>query len=95
MTKQEKLRMCVGCTENFYNGNNSIGVSECWMLKSARVVKKWRIGYWDSPTIPGIFQQVKVLNCRHEKGYALYTQLPQCATKPRKLERKADQKEAR
>jgi hypothetical protein len=29
---------CVGCRENFYNGNNSLGIQECWMLKSAKLI---------------------------------------------------------
>ena len=35
-----KKAMCSGCRENFYNGHNSLGVSECWHFKSARVVDK-------------------------------------------------------
>jgi hypothetical protein len=76
MTKQEKLRHCVGCTENFYNGNNAIGVKECWMLKTAKLVTRYRIGTWTRPTQPGAFHKVKVFQCRHEKGYALCKTLP-------------------
>lgn len=32
--------MCHGCRENFYNGNNDLGVKECWMFSDAQVVDK-------------------------------------------------------
>lgn len=35
--------MCGGCRDDFYNGHNQLGVSECWSFKSAKVVDK--IGY--------------------------------------------------
>jgi hypothetical protein len=28
---------CFGCEDNFYNGENPLGVKECWHLKSARL----------------------------------------------------------
>ena len=31
---------CVGCTENFYNGNNPLGVKECWHFKDAKVIQR-------------------------------------------------------
>lgn len=60
--------MCSGCRQNFYNGNNDLGVKECWNYSGAKVVSKKRIGLWDKP--PWTHQPVvKVLNCRHEQGY--------------------------
>ena len=32
--------MCSGCRDNFYNGNNSLGVAECWHFKDAKVVQR-------------------------------------------------------
>ena len=40
MTKREKLRHCAGCEQNFYNGNNPLGVQECWSLDGAKLI--WR-----------------------------------------------------
>lgn len=31
-SKAEKLPLCAGCTDNFYNGRNNLGVTECWSL---------------------------------------------------------------
>jgi hypothetical protein len=35
-----KQKYCSGCRNNFYNGNNDLGVSKCWSLANAKVV--WR-----------------------------------------------------
>lgn len=29
---------CKGCRENFYNGENPYGVTECWHLKTAKLI---------------------------------------------------------
>ena len=31
---------CIGCRDNFYNGNNPYGIQECWSLKSARLIAR-------------------------------------------------------
>ena len=31
---------CNGCRDDFYNGNNDLGVSRCWNLDSAKLM--WR-----------------------------------------------------
>lgn len=46
MTKGEKLKHCAGCRDDFYNGNNPMGVKECWMLKTAKIVTRYRTGTW-------------------------------------------------
>ena len=62
-TKPTKVQ-CSGCRDNFYNGNNDLGVKECWMFKDAVVVDK--IAY---PSIysTGDQRQVykKTLSCYH------------------------------
>lgn len=70
MTKSEKLKHCVGCEQNFYNGNNGIGVQECWHLKDAKLVKRLRIGMWQNPPY-NAEATVKVFHCRREKGSCL------------------------
>ena len=76
MTKADKLRMCVGCCENFYNGQNPYGVKECWSLRRAKVVTRYAIGTWTPMDRASNFREVRVLNCRHEKGVALCNGIP-------------------
>lgn len=67
MKNIDKLQMCVGCYNNFYNGNNSIGVKECWHLKSARVVMRKKVHINQVP--PWTQDPIKVLNCRREPQF--------------------------
>lgn len=39
MSKMDK-KHCIGCYDDFYNGNNPYSVKECWMLKSAKLIKR-------------------------------------------------------
>ena len=39
MTKAEKRKHCTGCEDNFYNGNNDLGVNECWSLDNMKLIK--------------------------------------------------------
>lgn len=65
-TKKSK-RLCVGCRDNFYNGNNNLGVKECWDFESARIKRIKFIPLnqrppWDQPA-------VTTLSCYRKKGY--------------------------
>lgn len=33
-------KMCSGCRNNFYNGNNDLGVKSCWSFQDSKVVDK-------------------------------------------------------
>jgi hypothetical protein len=48
MAKMDK-KYCAGCNENFYNGNNDLGVHVCWCLKTAKLIKRKRVGINDVP----------------------------------------------
>jgi hypothetical protein len=61
---------CRGCRDNFYNGNNDLGVSECWMLKDAKREKRIRIPTDMRPPYKGL-PVVQMPTCYHEKGYVL------------------------
>ncbi len=39
MDANQKLALCAGCHNNFYNGNNPYGIERCWSLKSAEPVE--------------------------------------------------------
>ena len=79
---------CRGCRDDFYNGQNPLGVGECWMLKSARKVKRWKLGWWTAPTEPGALVQVETYSCHHEPGrFGFFPSLPDCAVEPIYLKR--------
>lgn len=76
MKEQQKLIHCRGCRDDFYNGKNPMNVQRCWMLKSARLVTRYRIGTWTQPTEPFAFTKMKVFNCYNEKGAHFFEELP-------------------
>ena len=68
MTKSEKRRRyCSSCTNNFYNGNNELGVKECWMLEESVVVRKKFVHIDQRP--PWDQEAVRTLSCRHRSQY--------------------------
>ncbi len=70
-------KYCSGCRDNFYNGNNGIGVQQCWSLKNAKVVTRWKIGWWTPMDSAKNFTKVKTFDCHHAPGkYALCKELP-------------------
>jgi len=73
--EQEKLKLCHGCRNDFYNGT---GARQCWSLKDAVVVRRWRLGWWTQPTSRAAFEKVWTLDCHHATGkYAQFERLPQ------------------
>jgi hypothetical protein len=76
LSESQKLQMCNGCRDDFYNGKNPMGVQRCWGLKTAKKVTRYRIGTWTAPTEPGAFTQVTTLSCYHAQGCAYYEKLP-------------------
>ena len=75
-TKSKSL--CTGCRADYYNGQ---GAKECWSYKSAKIVDRYRIGWWTAPTEAGAFTKIKTLNCHHAPGqYAHYEKLPDFVT---------------
>jgi hypothetical protein len=76
---------CAGCHDDFYNDHNPLGVKECWSLKSAKIVTRWRTGTWTMPATPGAFAEVRVPNCYRQKGYVFQHELPDFAIDPIRL----------
>ncbi len=80
LTKQEKGEHCSGCQDNFYNGNNPLKVKECWCLKTAKLVKRYRIWWWTPMDKASNFTEVKVLSCYNDlengHGYAYLEKIP-------------------
>lgn len=77
-------KYCSGCRDDFYNepGNSTRG--QCWNLKSAKVVTRYRIGWWTAPTERGAFTKVTTNSCHYATGrYAHYDKLPEFAVAAR------------
>lgn len=70
MTKTEKLKMCPDCNDDFYNGNNKMGIKECWGLDSAKLVKRQKIPVNQTP--PFTQAPIPVLNCFSQQGYVFW-----------------------
>ena len=71
------VKLCAGCRDNFYNGNNPLGVKRCWSLDTAKVVTRYRLAWWTAPTVPGAFQKVTTHSCWSAPGqFAQYEHLP-------------------
>lgn len=87
MGETKSTALCEGCRDNFYNsGNNTIGVKVCWQLAKAKVVRRWKQGWWTDPTLPSAFVEVETYDCHHEPGhFAFNKQLPDFAVDPVKL----------
>ena len=49
MKKLHKLVHCIGCENDFYNGNNPMGIKECWHLKKAKIVWRKEVPYDQEP----------------------------------------------
>lgn len=77
---------CSGCRDDFYNHPGQHGSKECWHLNGARVVRRWRLGWWTSPVTPGAFVEVKTYDCHHEPGqFAFSKELPSHAVRPARM----------
>lgn len=64
-----ELKHCSGCRDNFYNGNNNLGVSRCWSFDKKKKLeyRVGPIGNWESP--PYIGKKKKLMPpCWHGDG---------------------------
>jgi hypothetical protein len=75
MTAQlrKKAERCVGCDQNFYNGNNNMGIQVCWSLAGAKLVSRKRV-HMDQvlhmdQVPPWTQKPEKVYDCRRERHY--------------------------
>lgn len=74
--KKDK-QYCIGCHDDFYNGNNEMGIPECWGFKSAKVVSRFSIGWWIPQDNKDNFSKVTTHNCHKEPGrYGYYEKIP-------------------
>jgi len=64
LSNYKKLKYCIGCKDNFYNGNNQYGIKECWLLKNAKVVWIPKSRYYKINFIKK--GNIRTLNCFHK-----------------------------
>ena len=43
------VKHCAGCEDDFYNGNNDLGVVRCWHLEAATLAPRLLIGINQPP----------------------------------------------
>ncbi len=58
---------CVGCRQDFYNGNNDLGVQECWRLKTAKIIWRKRVSMSQRP--PWKQKAIRKPDCYWQAGY--------------------------
>lgn len=61
------VKHCVGCRDNFYNGNNTLGVNQCWRLEDALVIPRRRVRMDERP--PWTAAPEPLPQCYHASGY--------------------------
>lgn len=78
---KDKLPLCAGCRDDYYNRGNNSTTGRCWLLDNAKVVTRYKIGWWTQPTQPGAYTKVTTLDCHSAPGqYALHEKLPDFVT---------------
>jgi len=68
MKSKEK---CHGCEDDFYNGNNDLGVKECWNFKSAFMKRTRKIPVSMRPPWTSI-PLVPRLSCFRQTGFVFW-----------------------
>ena len=63
----DKQQHCNGCRDDFYNGHNTLGVKQCWSLKDAKVVTRFKQPYWEPWPFRGT-REVQTLDCWSAPG---------------------------
>jgi hypothetical protein len=61
------VKHCRGCYCNFYNGRQNVGGTECWSLKTAKLVMRKEVHINDMP--PHKHKPQKLPNCYHKPQF--------------------------
>lgn len=78
-SKRVTKRDCAGCEQNFYNGNNPMGITECWSLKSAEFKTRFRLSVHTPMGNRAGYNKERRPNCYQQKGYVFLDQIPNYA----------------
>ena len=66
MDAKQKLKLCRGCRDNYYNQPGNSDTGRCWMLDSAEPVTRMNVGFWQNP--PYYWNPEQTLSCHHPEG---------------------------
>ena len=73
------VKHCAGCRDDFYNGNNPLGVTECWMRTRGTMKTRYQL-HCDTPmNRRSGYQKVKVPSCYHKPRYVHVDAIPEYA----------------
>jgi len=60
-------KYCLGCRDDFYNGKNPLGITECWRRKNARLV--WRVAVHVDQGAPQRQKKRRYPDCYAQDNY--------------------------
>jgi hypothetical protein len=67
---------CAGCTNNFYNSNNNIGVTTCWLLEGAKLIQRKEVHINQAPpwtqkprTLPDCYSKSQFVYVRADRTH--------------------------
>lgn len=76
MTKKD----CIGCEDNFYNGNNPYGVQECWCFdKKKKLETRFRLSVDTCMDCRAGYTKFKKPPCFHQKRFVFLKAIPSYA----------------
>jgi hypothetical protein len=75
----ETTKHCPGCRNDFYNGNNELGVKRCWSLKDAKLVTRFRLSINTPMSQKSGYVKTRVPDCYHENGFVYLNEIPNYA----------------
>ena len=73
------VRHCSLCVNNFYNGNNPMGVQRCWLLDTAELKPMYRISVNAPMGVRANYERVQAPSCCHQIGYIHLDAIPEYA----------------
>lgn len=71
-----KKSHCIGCRDNFYNGNNPYGISRCWLLEKAKLITRYRLSINTPMNQKSGYLKEKLPNCYTENGHIFLKEIP-------------------
>lgn len=75
-----QLKHCQGCRDNFYNGNNDLGVSQCWAFDpKKKLTTQYELSVHTPMNIKCAYLKVRKPPCYHQTGYILLREIPDYA----------------